>query len=197
MFNLEAFIRTFSYLGLFGLVFAESGLLVGIVLPGDSLLFLAGFMASQHAVNIAGLITVVFVAAVLGNSVGYAIGRRFGRQLFKKSSYLKPEQVDQAEHFFSRHGGKAVIISRFVPVVRTLVPPLAGIGQMDYGRFSLYNIVGALFWTTSVCLLGYFLGKSIPNIDHYILPIIAIVIVVSLLPSAWHYFRNRSSSTQN
>lgn len=194
MFNLETFIKTFSYLGVFGLIFAESGLLVGLVFPGDSLLFLAGGLAGQHFLNIYGLIVVVLIAAISGNVTGYWFGHRFGPAFFKRSKILNDAQLKKAEFFFNKHGGKTVTISRFVPVVRTLVPILAGIGEMPLAQFMIYNVAGAIIWGVTICLLGYFIGSRIPNIDHYILPVILTVIVLSILPSLWHLWHQRKTS---
>lgn len=196
VFNLQEFIRTFSYIGIFMMIFAESGLLIGILLPGDSLLFVSGFLASQHLLNLPILITVVFVAAVLGDNVGYQLGKYFGPNFFNRpgSRFLKPHMIEKSKKFYKKHGGKTVILSRFTPFVRTLAPPLAGVADMEFRMFFIYNLIGAALWSTSVILLGYFLGQAIPNIDHYLLPAVGVVIVVSLVPSAWHFWRERQQS---
>jgi membrane-associated protein len=187
MLNLTDFIRTFTYLGVGAIIFAESGLLVGLVLPGDSLLFAAGLLASQGIMNLAALIVVVVIAAIAGNLTGYAIGRRFGPPLFTRSRFLTNAQLAKAEGFFARYGGGSVILGRFVPVVRTLVPLLAGISKMKLGRFSIYSVISAVLWGAGVTILGFYLGHRISNIDKYILPVIVIAILVALIPTLIHF----------
>lgn len=189
--DLEGLIRAVGYLGIFGIIFAETGLLVGFFLPGDSLLFTAGFLASQDYLNIYLLMGVSFVAAVVGDATGYAIGHQVGRRLFRKPESLlfKPDHLDRAEVFFIKHGGKAIIIARFLPIVRTFIPVVAGVGAMSYSRFLSYNVIGAVLWAMGVTLAGYFLGSAIPSVDRYLLPIILGIIIVSVLPTAIHVWR--------
>lgn len=190
-FDLEHIIRTVGYLGVFAIVFAETGLFFGIFLPGDSLLFTAGFLASQGYFNIVLLCILCFVAAVLGDATGYTIGDRMGRRLFTKpeSRIFKPAYLLNAQLFFDKHGGKAIILGRFMPVVRTMVPMVAGAGTMPYRKFFTYNVIGAFLWGVCVTLAGYILGDTIPGVDKYLLPIIALVIIVSIAPSAIHIYR--------
>jgi len=190
-FDLESLIQTVGYVGLFAIIFAETGLLVGFFLPGDSLLFTAGFLASQDYLNIWLLIPVCFVAAVTGDAVGYAFGNRVGRGLFRRpeSRIFKPGHLLRAEAFFERHGGKAVVLARFLPIVRTFVPIVAGVGAMRYPRFALFNVTGAVLWAIGLPLAGYFLGSAVPSVDRYLLPIVALIIVVSVAPTAWHVWR--------
>ncbi len=194
-FDLESLIRAAGYLGLFGIIFAETGLLIGFFLPGDSLLFTAGFLASQDYLNIWLLVAVCFVAAVSGDAVGYAFGHRVGRRLFQRpeSRLFRPEYLRRAEQFFEMHGGKAVILARFMPIVRTFVPIIAGVGAMRYRRFAAFNVIGALLWAVGLPIAGYFLGKSIPNVDRYLLPIILVIIVVSIAPTAIHVWRENGA----
>jgi membrane-associated protein len=189
--DLEELIRAVGYLGLFGIIFAETGLLIGFFLPGDSLLFTAGFLASQDFLNIWILIIVCFVAAVTGDATGYAFGNRVGRRLFRKPESLlfNPDHLQRAERFFEKHGGKAIIIARFLPIVRTFVPIVAGIGSMSYPRFFSYNVIGAVLWAIGLPLAGFFLGNAIPSVDRYLLPIIALIIIASILPTAIHVWR--------
>jgi membrane-associated protein len=189
--DLKEFIETVGYIGIFAIIFAETGLLIGFFLPGDSLLFTAGFLASQDILNIWILIPVCFVAAVVGDAVGYAFGKRVGRNLFKKeeSRFFKPENLIRAEAFMETKGGMAIILARFIPFARTFVPIVAGISAMTYPRFLMYNVVGAILWAIGLPLAGYFLGSTIPDIDHYLLPVIMLVIVLSLLPSAYHVWK--------
>ena len=190
-FDLEALIETVGYVGLFCIIFAETGLLVGFFLPGDSLLFTAGFLASQDLLNIWILIPVCFVAAVIGDAVGYYIGNRYGRRLFQReeSRFFKPQYLLKAEAFFREKGGMAIILARFMPVVRTFVPVVAGIGSMKYRDFVTYNVVGAVLWAIGLPLAGYFLGSAIPSVDRYLLPIVGLIVVVSIAPSAIHIWR--------
>lgn len=190
-FDLTTLIRTIGYVGVFGFVFAESGILIGVFLPGDSLLFTAGFLASQGYFNLPILVTGCFIAAVAGVSVGYAFGYRFGRTLFQREDSLifRKRDLLRAEEFYARHGGKAIVLARFVPIVRTLAPIVAGVGRMDYRRFLLFNVIGALLWAVGITLAGYFLGSMIPDVDRYLLPIIASIIAVSVLPVAVHTVR--------
>ena len=190
-FDLEGFIKAVSYFGVAGVVFAETGLFFGIFLPGDSLLFTAGFLASQGHLNIALLCLVCFVSAVVGDSMGYYIGDKMGRRLFTKpeSRVFKPSNLLKTQLFFDRHGGKAIILGRFMPIVRTMVPMVAGAGTMPYRRFFSFNVIGAFRWGVCIPLAGYFLGSTIPGVDKYLLPIILVIIVVSIAPSAYHIWK--------
>jgi membrane-associated protein len=198
-FDLDSIIRTVGYFGVFGIIFAETGLFFGIFLPGDSLLFTAGFLASQGHFNIVALCLICFVAAVAGDATGYYIGDRMGRRLFTKpeSRIFKPEYLLKAQHFFERHGGKAIIIGRFMPIVRTMVPMVAGAGTMTYHKFFTYNVIGAFLWAVCVTLAGYFLGSTIPGVDKYLLPIIAVILVVSVAPSAIHIWRENGEQIKD
>lgn len=182
--TLESLIRTAGLVGVAGIVFAESGLLIGFFLPGDSLLFTAGFMASQGFFDIWMLSGLCFVAAVTGDSVGYAFGHRVGRKLFFRpnSRFFKQEHLARAEAFYERYGGKTIIIARFVPFVRTFAPIVAGIGKMNYSKFLLFNLIGGLLWAVGLTWLGYWIGGLIPDVDRYLLPVIAIIIFLSILP---------------
>ena len=192
-FNLIDFIKAAGYAGLFTVVFAETGLFLGFFLPGDSLLFVAGFLASQGLLNIWALTSVLFVAAVTGNIAGYIFGYKIGPAIFSKEDSLlfKKAHVAKAQTFYDRYGGKIVMLARFIPVVRTFAPILAGVAKMDKSIFLFYNIAGAFVWTLGLTLLGYCLGNSVPNIDHYLLPIVIVIIVGSLLPGVIHYMRER------
>lgn len=193
MFDLPQLIQTVSYAGIAGIVFAESGLLAGFFLPGDSLLITAGLLAKDGQLNLGLVMLTVAVAAVLGDSAGYAIGRRFGGNAFRNqgSRLLKPEYVNRTSTFFETHGGKALILARFVPVIRTVAPTMAGVGQMPYGQFLRYNVVGALLWSLSVPLLGFLLGGLIPNLDQYILLVIGVVVLLSVIPVVLEFRKAR------
>ena len=195
MFDLNDLLKTVGYVGIFAIVFAESGLLIGFFLPGDSLLFTAGFLASQGFFDIVLLCLVTFVAAVIGDNVGYQFGKRAGPRVFKKedSIIFSEENITKSENFYKKHGGKAIILSRFVPVVRTFAPIIAGVGKMHYRKFFFYNITGALIWAVGVTLLGYFLGQSIPNAEKYLLPLTLVIVFVSILPSLYHMVKDQES----
>jgi len=190
-FDLENLIRTVGYVGLFAIIFAETGLLIGFFLPGDSLLFTAGFLASQGYLEIWLLVPICFVAAVVGDAVGYAFGNRVGRGLFRRpeSRFFRPEHLIRAERFFERHGGKAVILARFLPVVRTFVPIVAGVGAMRYPRFAAFNLIGGVLWAIGLPCAGYFLGSAIPSVDRYLVPIVLLIIAVSIAPTVIHVWR--------
>ncbi|MDP3685273.1 MAG: VTT domain-containing protein [bacterium] len=193
MFDLREILELVGYAGVFAIVFAESGLLLGFFLPGDSLLFTAGFLASQEVFRIVPLILLCFVAAVSGDSVGYAFGHRIGRKIFTKQDSLlfHREHLHRAERFYAKHGGKTLVLARFLPVIRTFVPILAGVGAMRYARFLAYNILGGFLWAVGLTLLGYFLGSLVPDIDRYLLPIVLGIIILSILPTAFHVLRHR------
>jgi membrane-associated protein len=182
--NPEKLIETFGTLGLFAIIFAESGLLVGFFLPGDSLLFTAGLLASRGTLNLAVVMVGCAVAAIVGDQVGYVIGRRAGPALFKRpdSRLFKRKNVDRAHAYFEKNGPKTIILARFIPVIRTFVPVVAGVGDMEYRRFVVFNVIGGLLWACGVSLAGYTLGSSIPSIDRYLLPIIVVIGAVSFVP---------------
>lgn len=197
-FDLVEIIKTVGYLGIFTIVFAESGLLIGFFLPGDSLLFTAGFLASQEFFNIWFLVPLIFIAAVVGDSVGYSFGYRVGPKIFTKqnSLFFQQNHLHKAKEFFQKHGGKAIILARFIPIIRTFTPILAGVGKMHYKTFLLYNIMGGVGWAVGLTTLGYFLGQTVPDIDRYLLPIIIGIIMVSLLPTLIHTIRNEHTRNQ-
>jgi membrane-associated protein len=170
------------------IVFAESGLLFGFFFPGDTLLFLTGTLAAQGLFSIWLAVPVIVVSSIIGGQVGYYIGQRAGPRVFKKKDGIlfREEYVDQSEQFYEKHGGKTILLARFIPIVRTFAPVVAGVGKMDLKRFTFYNITGSALWGAGVTILGYFFGKHIPNIDHYILPIIGLVMVLSFGPAVYH-----------
>ena len=188
-----AIIKTGSYIGLTFLVFAESGLLVGIFLPGDSLLFAAGLLAASGFFNVGALIMLVVVAAIVGDSVGYWFGSEVGEMLFKRqdSRFFKQEYLKRTERFYEKYGGRAIVLARFVPIVRTLAPILAGISSMPYRTFLSYNIIGGLVWGVGMISLGYFLGSVIPNSEKYVLPLSLVIILISFLPILLNLVRNK------
>ncbi len=185
MFDAVNIIKTVGYLGLFAIVFAESGLFIGFFLPGDSLLFTAGFLASQGYGNAAVIVAICFAAAVAGDSFGYWFGKRAGPRIFIREDglFFKKAYVERIRAFYSRHGGKALIFARFIAVIRTFAPIFAGVGNMPYSVFLSYNIVGGFLWAGGLVGLGFMLGSIIPGIDGYLLPIIAGIIIISAIPS--------------
>ena len=180
------------YAILFAIIFSETGFVVTPFLPGDSLLFVAGAVAASGGMNVHLLVALLVLAAFLGNSVNYAVGRWLGRHFFtdRGSRWLNPAHLDKAHAFYERHGGKAVVISRFLPIVRTYVPFVAGMGAMQPGRYTMFNLVGGVLWVGSLCYAGYFFG-NIPWIRGNLTAIIVGIIVVSLLPLAIAYLRSR------
>lgn len=167
------------------IIFAETGLLIGFFLPGDSLLFTAGLLAGQGKLDIWLLLPGVFIAAFVGDQVGYTFGEKLGPRLFSKpdSRFFKQEYVTHTRNFFNKHGSKTIIIARFVPIVRTFAPILAGVGEMDRKTFVIYNVIGAFLWAVGLTMLGYILGDVIgESVDKYLLPIIAVIILISLIP---------------
>ena len=191
-FDLLKLLPTIGYAGITAIVFAESGLLFGFFLPGDSLLFTAGFLASQGFFDIRLLTVLCFAAAVLGDTVGYFFCHEFGRRLvLKKGSILfHKENLRKAEHFYEKHGKKTIILARFLPVVRTFAPIVAGIGAMEYKTFLAYNVIGGFLWAVGLTIAGYYLGKSIPNVDKYLIPIVLGIIILSVLPTALHILKD-------
>ena len=179
---------------LIAIVFAETGLLVGFFLPGDSLLLTAGLLVSQDIlqVNIITLNVTLMLAAIIGDTVGYWFGRKTGPKIFNKedSRFFKKKYLIKAQEFYDRHGGKAIIYARFVPFARTFAPILAGVGKMDYGKFLTYNIVGGIIWVASMTLLGYFFGQ-IPIVKNNFEKVVIAVIILSVLPIIIGYFKER------
>lgn len=190
----ETIIKVGGYSAITGIVFAESGLLVGFFLPGDSLLFTAGFFASQGYLHIGVLITLCFTAAVAGDTVGYEFGKKIGPKLFTRedSFFFNKKHIERARVFYELHGGRAVTLARFIPVVRTFAPIVAGVGNMKYRSFLFYNVIGACAWAIGLPLLGYGAGSLIPNVDKYLLPIVLGIVVVSFIPPIVHIIKERT-----
>jgi membrane-associated protein len=201
-------LQTFGLIGVWAILFAETGLLIGFFFPGDSLLFLAGVAASPVAdsifgdntrVSLVGLLIGAPVFAILGAQLGHLLGARYGRRMFDKpdSRLFKREYVEKAEYYFGKFGpAKAVVLARFIPIVRTFLNPVAGMLGMPARKFLLWNIVGAVLWTDGVLLIGYLLAQQIydaigDSIDHYILPVVALVVIISLLPIFIEVLRER------
>ncbi|HEY4501328.1 MAG TPA: VTT domain-containing protein [Candidatus Paceibacterota bacterium] len=179
-----AIIKAGGYIGIAFIIFAESGILLGIFFPGDSLLFAAGLLSAAGFLAPIPLMIFVVIAAIIGDSVGYWFGANVGINFFKRkdSRFFKQEYVKRTELFYQKYGGRAVVLARFVPIVRTIAPILAGIGSMKYSTFLRYNILGGCLWGIGMISLGYFLGSVIPNSERYILPISLVIIVISFFP---------------
>ena len=199
--DLIEFIKWASIIGVALVVFAESGLLIGFFLPGDSLLFTTGFLISAGILefNIHIAVAIIFIAAVVGDSVGYTFGRKLGPRLFRKKDarFFKQEYIQQAKTFYEKHGGKTIIIARFIPIVRTFAPIVAGASQMDYRRFLSFNIIGGLLWAVGVTYLGFMLGGVFEHlgieIDTVLIPIILVIILISVLPPAIHILKDKNN----
>lgn len=189
--DLPTLIKAVGYIGVTLIIFAECGLLIGFFLPGDSLLFTAGFLASQHVLDIWVLTILCALAAVVGPAVGYWFGRAVGPRLFNRedSRFFHRKHLERAHAFYERHGGKALILARFMPVVRTFAPIVAGAGRMSYVPFVVYTLIGAVIWAVGVIWAGFYLGSVIPDVDKYLLPIIGLIIVASIAPSVIHLWR--------
>ena len=197
-YSLDQLIRWGGYALLTGIVFTETGLLVGCFLPGDSLLITAGLVAATGALNIWVINTLLIVAAVVGDSVGYAIGRRLGPKLFtrEKSLLFNPKHVERTRRFYERHGAKTIVIARFVPIIRTFAPVLAGVGRMEYRRFLTYNVLGGMGWVTGMTWAGYGLGHAVPNIGRHIHIVVIVVILLSCVPIAVEILRERRKQSR-
>lgn len=198
MFDVTHLIESGGLLLIAFIVFAETGLLIGFFLPGDTLLFTAGFFAAQGKLPLPELLAVLLLAAIAGNSVGYEIGARTGKRIFRKKDgkFFREEYIEQAERFYEKHGGKTIILARFVPIVRTFSAVVAGVGNMPRARFFVYNVVGALLWVVGVTMLGYWLGSKIPDIDKYLLPIVLLATVFTFAPPLIHVWRDRQKAKQ-
>jgi membrane-associated protein len=192
MFNIDHIISAGGILIISLIIFAESGLLIGFFLPGDTLLFGAGLAASQGKFSLFWLIICVAVAAVLGDNVGYSIGHRAGPRIFKKKDGIlfRQEYIQKSEEFYEKHGGKTIILARFTPIVRTFAPVVAGAGNMSRKRFTFFNIIGGFLWAGGMSVLGYAVGGRIPNLDHYIETVIIGVMVVSILLAFGHLLQD-------
>ena len=188
-----AILKAGGYVGLLAIVFAESGLLIGILFPGDSLLFAAGLLAAGGAFDPVTLVIGVILAAILGDNVGYWFGKNVGVSLFTRrdSRIFKQAYVTRTQKFYAKYGPRAVVLARFVPIVRTLTPILAGVGNMSYEKFLAFNAVGGILWGGGITLLGYFLGELIPGSELYILPLSLVIIIASFLPIILNFLRGK------
>lgn len=186
-------IKAVGLIGIIFIIFAETGLFFGFFFPGDSLLFTAGILASQGIFNIYSLIIFCILAAIIGDSIGYWSGKRYGRVLFERDTgfFFRKKRIQDAEEFYKKHGKYTIIIARFVPIIRTFAPIVAGIGSMSYSNFIFYNILGGTAWVSFILLAGYFLGGMIANPDTYIIPIAALIIFISFIPVIIEIIKNK------
>src|SRR3990167_719185 len=190
-------VESAGVIGVALIIFAESSFV--FFFPGDSLLFTAGILAAAGYMSLGLLLVLTFLAAILGNNIGYYFGRRIGPRLFTRddSLFFRRVYLEKTGKFYEKYGGKTIMIARFVPVVRTFAPILAGVGNMPRRSFFLFNLAGGFVWTFGMTLLGYFLGKIVPGVDAYILPIVLAIIIASFIPGVYEWFRNRSGKTSS
>jgi membrane-associated protein len=195
IYNVPELLRIGGIVGLAAIVFAETGLMIGFFLPGDSLLVTAGLFAARGDLDITALNVVAMVSAIVGDATGYWVGFRAGQALYSRPNSLlfRREHLIKSEQFYERHGGKTIVIARFVPIIRTFAPVVAGAARMRYRDFAVYNIAGGLLWVLSMTLTGYFLGRSIPNIEQNIHLVVGTVILLSLMPGIIAWLRERRS----
>jgi membrane-associated protein len=193
VYNVPELIRIVGFYGIIAVVFAETGLLVGFFLPGDSLLITAGLFAARGDFKIASLIMALIPAAIIGNATGYYIGHRTGKALYQRPDSLlfRREHLQMTHDYYLRHGGKTIVLAQFIPILRTFAPVVAGVAEMGYRQFATYNVVGAILWVGSMTMAGYMLGSLVPNIESRIHYVVAGVIAVSLLPPAIAWLRRR------
>lgn len=193
IYSLDELIRWGGYIVLFVIVFSETGLFIGFFLPGDSLLVTAGLFAAKGDLNISFLQILLSLAAITGDSLGYYIGAKSGKRIFhkEKSLLFAKDHLLRTKEFYEKHGGKTIILARFMPIIRTFAPVVAGVGEMEYVRFLFYNVFGGIGWVMSMTLTGYLLGATIPNIDEHIHIVVATVIFLSILPGIIEFIRAR------
>ena len=197
LYHFEALIQWGGHIVLIAIVFAETGIMAGFFLPGDSLLVTAGLLASAGTLNVWLLLGELSVAAILGDSLNYSVGRKLGPRLFTRedSIFFHEDHLIRTQRFYEKYGAKTIVLARFVPIIRTFAPAVAGVGQMKYSRFIFYNIAGGLAWVFLMVLTGFFLGQTIPHIDQHIHIVILIVIFLSFIPIGMEYFKNRRQIT--
>jgi len=195
VYNVPELIRIVGFYGIVAVVFAETGLLIGFFLPGDSLLITAGLFAARGDFHIGSLILALIPAAIVGNATGYFIGHKTGMALYQRPDSLlfRREHLRMTQEYYERHGGKTIVLAQFIPILRTFAPVVAGVAEMGYRQFATYNVVGAILWVGSMTTAGYTLGNLVPNIESRIHYVIAVVIAISLLPPAIAWLRRRRS----
>lgn len=186
-------IKTLGLIGVVLIIFAESGLFFGFFFPGDSLLFTAGFLASQDIISIWWLLILCFISAIAGDNVGYAFGKRTGPMIFNKedSLFFHKKHIDKAKIFYEKYGKKTIIFARFIPIVRTFAPIVAGVANMEYKTFFTFNLIGGFIWTWGMILLGYLLGNILPNAEKYLTLIIIIIVAISFIPAIYEFIKKK------
>jgi len=191
--NLTELVQWAGLFGLAAIIFSETGLLIGVFLPGDSLLVTAGLLAARGYLNVYALVPLLTVAAICGNSVGYFIGRTTGPRIFNRenSVFFNKKHAIRAHEFYEKYGRKTIVLAQFMPIIRTFAPVVAGVGGMKFRTFITFNIMGAVLWIWSMAAIGYFLGTYIPGIDKHIEIVVAIVIFISLLPGLISWYREK------
>lgn len=189
-------LQNIGHIGIWAIIFTESGILAGFFLPGDSLLFTAGILASAGHLNVYYLLIGGSIAAIAGDSLGYYLGKKFGPKIFTRdnSRLFHKDHIEKAKGYFNKYGPISIFLARFIPFIRTFTPVMAGVGRMEYSTFIFYNVFGGIFWVASMTLFGFFLGSVIPDIDQYVLPIVGAIIVVSLIPAVIGYLRSKKTT---
>jgi membrane-associated protein len=187
---------TFTYLILFIVIFLETGIVLAPFLPGDSLLFIVGTFAANGYLDIILLFVILSLAAILGDSANYWLGNAFGEKIFSKSRFFKKEYLEKTKKFYEKHGGKTIILSRFIPIIRTFAPFVAGIGKMSYTRFFAFNVIGGITWVALFLLGGYFFG-TLPFVQENLTIIVLVIIIASLIPAVTEYLKHRKSPLEN
>jgi membrane-associated protein len=197
--NLPELVQWAGLFGLAAIIFSETGLLIGVFLPGDSLLVTAGLLAARGYLNVYALAPVLTVAAICGNSAGYSIGRATGPRIFNRenSLFFNKKHAIRAHEFYEKYGRKTIVLAQFMPIIRTFAPVVAGIGGMKFRTFITFNIMGAILWIWSMVAIGYFLGSYIPGIDQHIEIVVAIVVFISLLPGLISWYRGKRASRRD
>jgi len=190
MVSVDSIIQSGGILAISAIIFAESGMMLGFFLPGDTLLLAAGVFAAQGKLSIGIAVASVCVAAILGDNTGYTLGKTLGPRLFSKKDGIlfRHEYVERSEKFYEKYGSKTMLLAHFVPIIRSFAPLVAGVGKMPRFKFFMFDAIGDIAWASLLTLLGYFFGSKIPNIDHYVLPTVLVVMVLSFAPVLWHLF---------
>lgn len=192
-FDIVPLIQLVGYPGLFGIIFLESGVFFGFFLPGISILFASGILASQGYFNIWLLVPLLTAAAILGDLVGYWFGKHVGYRLFLRpdSRFFKHEYLERTKRFYEVHGAKAIVLARFIPILRTFAPIVAGVAEMNFGKFLFYNVIGGIIWAAGATLLGFYLGSKVPILEHYLEYIVIAIILIPGIPVLRELFRKR------